>query len=144
LGHFVANLIVGKLDPEALSRSFLIFPKVLEQMNHSTVARFVNDGLKVLQSQSVQEKKVLVLYSGAAAFMLKAATALKVFYQNLIHFTCMAHGIHVAEEVRSNFPDVNKLISSTKKVLVKAPQCVQCYRNQMPNVALPPDPVLTR
>jgi hypothetical protein len=26
-GRFVANLIVGKLDPEAPSRSFLIFPK---------------------------------------------------------------------------------------------------------------------
>jgi hypothetical protein len=48
LGRFVANLIVGKLDPEAPSKSFLIFSKVLEHTNHSTVARFVNDGLKVL------------------------------------------------------------------------------------------------
>jgi hypothetical protein len=48
--------------------------------------------------------------------MPKAATALNVFYQNLIHFTCMAHGLQrVAEEVRSNFPDINKLISLTKK-----------------------------
>jgi hypothetical protein len=48
--------------------------------------------------------------------------------------------------VRSNFPDVKKLISSTKKkkVFVKAPQRVQCYINQLANMALPPEPVLTR
>jgi hypothetical protein len=75
----------------------------------------VTDGVKVFWPQSIQEKKVLVLYSDATACVLKA-TALKLFYQNLIHFTCMAHGLQrVAEEVRSNFPDVNKLISSTKK-----------------------------
>jgi hypothetical protein len=72
----------------------------------------MNDGLKVLWPTSLQEGKVLVLYSDSAAYMLKAATALNVFYQNLIHFTCMVHGPQrVAEEVRSNFPDVNKLIS---------------------------------
>jgi hypothetical protein len=86
--------------------------------NHSTVARFVNDGLKVLWPQSVQEEKVLVLYLDATAYMLKAATALKVSFQNLIHFTCVARGLQrVAEEVRSNFPYVNKLTSSTKKFL---------------------------
>jgi hypothetical protein len=120
LGCFVAKLIIGILDPEAPSRSFLIFSKVLEHTNHSTVAQFVTDGMKVLWPQSIQEEKVL--YSDATACVLKA-TALKLFYQNLIHFTCMAHGLQrVAEEVRSNFPDVNKLISSTtKKVFVKAP-----------------------
>jgi hypothetical protein len=89
---------------------------VLEHTNHSTVARFVNDGLKVLWPQSVQEEKVLVLYSDATAYIPKAATALKVFYQNLLYFSCMTHGLRVVEEVRSDFPDVNKLIpSSTKK-----------------------------
>jgi hypothetical protein len=116
LVRFVAKLIVGKLDPEAPFRSFLIFSKVLEHTNYLTVARFVNDGLKVLwpNTRSVQEEKVLVLYSDAASYMIKATTTLKVFYQNLIHFTCMTHGLqHVAEVVITNFPYVNKLISST-------------------------------
>jgi hypothetical protein len=86
---------------------------VLEHTNHSTVARFVKDGLKELWPQEAGGK-VLVLYSDAAAYMLKASTALKAFYQNLIHFSCMAHGLlRGEEEVRSNFPVVNKLISST-------------------------------
>jgi hypothetical protein len=80
LGRFVANLIVGKLDPEAHSKSFVIFSKVFENTNHSAVARFVKDGLKVMWPHSVQEEKMLVSYSDAADYMLKAATALKVFY----------------------------------------------------------------
>jgi hypothetical protein len=59
---------------------------------------------------------VLILYSDAAAYVLKAATALKVFYPNLINFTCLAHGLQrIAAEVRAKFPQVNKLISITKK-----------------------------
>nr|CAD7202661.1 unnamed protein product [Timema douglasi] len=72
-----------------------------EQMNHSTIAKFINDGLKVLWSNSVCEEKVFVMYSDTAAYMIKAATALKVFSPNLIHFTCLPHALqHTAEEVR--------------------------------------------
>jgi hypothetical protein len=64
---------------------------------------------------------VQILYSDSAANMLKAATALKVFYPNLIRFTCLAHGLqHVAEEVRAKFSQENKLISLTK-IFLKAP-----------------------
>jgi hypothetical protein len=59
LGCFVAKLIVGKLDPEAPCRSFQIFSKVLEQTNHSTVARFVNNGLKILRPQVYRRKRCL-------------------------------------------------------------------------------------
>jgi hypothetical protein len=75
--------------------------------------------------------------------MPKAATALKVFYQNLIHFTSVAHGLQrVVEEVTS--PMLTNLFHQQKKVFVKAPQRVQCYRNQLPDVTLPPEQVLTR
>jgi hypothetical protein len=74
------------------------------------VEKFVNDRLKALWPTRVNEK-VLILYSDAAAYMLKAATVLDVIYPNFIHFTCLAHGLKsVAEEVRAKFPEVNKLI----------------------------------
>jgi hypothetical protein len=48
--------------------------------------------------------------------MLKAATALKMFYPNLIHFTCLAYVLQrVAKEIRAKFTQVNKLISMTKE-----------------------------
>jgi hypothetical protein len=60
---------------------------------------------------------VLILYSRDAAYVLKVATVLKVFYPNVIHFTYMAHGLQcVAEEVRAKFYQVNKLILMTKCV----------------------------
>jgi hypothetical protein len=46
----------------------------------------------------VREEKVQILYSDCVAYMVKATTVLKVFYPNLIHSTCLAHGLqHVAE-----------------------------------------------
>jgi hypothetical protein len=108
VGHFIANLVAGKLGIGVPSNPHLVCSKVLHHIDHSTVARSFNDG--------VHEEKVLVLYSYAVAFMLKAATVLKVFHPNMIHFTCLAHGLrHVAEYVRAKFPEVNKLISATKK-----------------------------
>jgi hypothetical protein len=93
VGRFIANLVSCKLDIEVPSNLHLICSKVLHHTDHSTVAKFVNGGLKVLWPTGVQEEKLLILYSYAAACMLKAATALKVFHQNLIHFTCLAHGL---------------------------------------------------
>nr|CAH7762359.1 unnamed protein product [Callosobruchus chinensis] len=77
--------------------------------------------------------------------MVKAGQALKVFYPKLLHITCLAHGLHrVAEEIRKEFGIVNKLISSTKKVFLKAPSRVQAYKERLPNLALLPEPILTR
>jgi hypothetical protein len=118
---FIANLVAGKLDIEVSSNPHLICSRVLCHTNHSTVARFVNDGLRVLWSNRVHEEKVLILYSDVAAYVLKATTALKVFYTNLTHFTSLAHGLqHVADEVRAKFPQMNKSISMTEKVFLKA------------------------
>jgi hypothetical protein len=71
--------VAGTLDIEVPSYTHLICSKVLHHTIHFNFARFVNDGLQVLLPTSgVHEEKVLILYSDAAAFVLKAANALKV------------------------------------------------------------------
>ena len=50
----------------------------------------------------------------------------------------------MAEQVRKQFSDVNKLISSVKKVLIRAPFRVRAFQQNLPNVPLPPEPILTR
>jgi hypothetical protein len=45
-------------------------------------------------------------------------------------------GNRVAEHIRNEFPDVNVLISSVKKVFIKSPLRVQLYREKLPNVLL--------
>jgi hypothetical protein len=93
MGCFIMSLVAGKLDTEVPSNPHLFYSEVLHHTYHSTVARFVNDGLKVLWPTGIREEKVLILFSDAVAYMLKAATSLKMFYPNLIHFTCLAHGL---------------------------------------------------
>jgi hypothetical protein len=69
--------------------------------------------------------------------MLKIAKALKVFYPNLIHVTSLAHGLHrIAEKIRAQFPAVNDLIASGKKLFLKAPARVQFYNDCLPEVPL--------
>lgn len=52
----------------------------------------------------------------------------------------MAHGVNrVAEEIRNQFPIVNDFINN-----VKAPLRVQLYKETLPDVPLPPKPILTR
>jgi hypothetical protein len=103
----------------------------------------VNEQLKVLWPTGVHEK-VLILYSDAVA-MLKATTALKVFYPNSIHFTFLAHGLQRGtKEVRAKFPQVNKLISTREKVFLKAAYREQSYKQHWPDAPLPSEPVPTR
>lgn len=145
MGRQVANLIVGKLCDENTTKPHLLACKILEKTNNATIARFVNSGIKILWPNGNFEEKVLLLITDAAAYMLKAGMNLKVFYPNLIHLTCVVHGFNrVAEEIRLNFPLVNKLISSVKKVFLKAPLRIECYRSKLENVPLPPEPILTR
>jgi hypothetical protein len=102
--RFIVNLVAGKLDTKVPSNPHLICSKVLHHTNHSTVARFVNDGPTVFWPTGVHEK-VLIMYSDAAEYTLKAATALEVFYPNLIHFTCLALGMQcVARRLKPSSP----------------------------------------
>jgi len=46
-GHSVANLLVGRLDPDKFFAPHLVSVKFLEKTNHATISRFVLDGLSV-------------------------------------------------------------------------------------------------
>jgi len=105
----VANLLVGILKSNHPTRSFLLACKVLVKTNRSTVARFVNDGLKLLWPLGGNDEKVLLMLSDAVPYMVKTGQSLTVFYANLIHVTCVAHVFNrVAEKVTEIYPDVNK------------------------------------
>lgn len=85
------------------------------------------------------------MLSDAAPYMTKAAHNLKPFYSNLVHVTCVAHGIHrIAEKIIDTFSDINDLINNGKKVFSKAPYRIQLYKEMLPNTHLPPQPIITR
>ncbi|KAL4100863.1 hypothetical protein QTP88_020892 [Uroleucon formosanum] len=77
--------------------------------------------------------------------MVKAGSAIQIFYPKMLHVTCLAHALYrVAEQIRSDFPLVDKLISSVKKVFLKCPARIQIFKNEAPELSLPPEPVITR
>lgn len=144
VGRYVANILVGKLTVTEYGAPHLLASKVLERTNNSTIARFVNDSFHVLWPEEIKEEKVLIMYSDAAPYMLKAARALQVFYPSMLHFTCLAHGLHrVAEQIRNMSPEVDHIISNVKKVFLKAPLRVEYYKSAC-DLPLPPQPILTR
>ncbi|KAH6933145.1 hypothetical protein HPB50_012496 [Hyalomma asiaticum] len=136
---------VGKLDAKEKTTPFLVCSKQLEKTSGDTIAYFVNSSLRVLYPSGSHDDRVLLLYTDAAAYMLKDGALLKVFYPELLHVTCLAHGLHrVCEELRKSFSSVNELIAAGKAVFLKAPSRVRAFKEQLPDVPLPPEPVVTR
>lgn len=145
-GRYIAHLLIGILKDNVSNRSYLISSKQLEKTNNVTMSRFIQEGLSnFFLPEAVPLEKTLLLVSDAAPYMVRSAINLKVFYPNLLHVTCLAHGLNrVAEEIRNQFPMVNELISNVKKVFLKAPLRIQMYKDRLPDRPLPPRPVTTR
>jgi len=142
-GRYIANVVVGALKSQ--SKPYLLTTEVLEHTNHHTVAKVFNEALQLLWPAGIMYEKVLLFVSDAAAYMKKAGDGLKVLFPKMIHVTCVAHGLHrVAETIRVYYPEVDRLISSTKKVFCKAPNRVRLFRTIAPDIPLPPQPILTR
>lgn len=116
-----------------------------EKKSGDTIAYFVNSSLRVLYPSGYHDDRVLLLYTDAAAYMQKAAALPKVFYPELLHVTCLARGLHrVCEELRKSFSSVNELIAAGKAVFLNAPSRIRAFKEQLPDVPLPPEPVITR
>uniref|UniRef100_A0A914HSA2 DUF659 domain-containing protein n=1 Tax=Globodera rostochiensis TaxID=31243 RepID=A0A914HSA2_GLORO len=138
-GRYVANLIIGVLDCK-LNKPVLVAVKYLEKTNNETIACFVNDNLRTF----ISAENLLLFVTDGARYMIKAAKGLKMFYPNLIHLTCVCHGLNrVCEAIRAHFVDVDELIASTKKVFSKAPSRVAKFR-ELCDLPLPPRPIITR
>ncbi|KAJ4446446.1 hypothetical protein ANN_13142 [Periplaneta americana] len=118
-GRYVANVFVGKMDSIDAGSPHLIMCTVSEKTNHATIARTVKYALRLLWPTTEHEERLLALTNNAA-YVLKAAGTLQVIYPKMIHITCIVHSLHrTAEEIRSQHPKPNNLISSVKKAFVK-------------------------
>lgn len=63
----------------------------------------------------------------------------------MLHITCKLHALHIAAEtIRANFPEVNALITNTKRVFLKSPKRTSEFHKQCPGIPEPPEPILTR
>lgn len=147
MGRYMANVIIGTMEATQtdLSSVFLLTTEEMERANSSTVAQLFTNSLMLLWPHGIRHDDVLLFVTDAAPYMKKAAKALKVLFPKMLHLTCLAHGLHrIAEEVRSLYPHVDKLVSNTKKVFLKSPSRIRVFKDMAPELSLPPQPVLTR
>jgi len=144
LGRPICVVLAGPLDGQFLERPFLINLVNIDSTNNQTVQQCVNSSLFKLLGEKLNYKKIRLFVTDGVAYCIKAGQGLASVYPNLIHCTCLAHGLNrVAELVRYSFPKVDQLIAEVKKVFVK------CARRRADfsatcQIPLPPEPVLTR
>ncbi|KAL4126775.1 hypothetical protein QTP88_010984 [Uroleucon formosanum] len=144
-GRFVANVIIGVLRTDGPGEIFLLNTEELEKANHQTIFKLFDKSMSILWQQGVHHDNVLLFLSDAAPYMVKSGKVIQALYSKMIHVTCIVHGFHrVAEEVRSYFNIVDQLISSVKKVFLKAPTRSRIFKNEAPDIPMPPRPILNR
>ncbi|KRX71701.1 CGG triplet repeat-binding protein 1 [Trichinella sp. T6] len=93
VGRFVANVVIGTLEADQPSKEYLLTSEVLEKSNSSTIAQLFTSSLAVLWPEGIRHENVLLFVTDAAPYMKKAAGALKVLFPNMLHLTCLAHGL---------------------------------------------------
>lgn len=146
-GFKVANVLVGALEENCPMRGHLIASKVLEATNSRTIADAVNSSLQDFWGDKYAENKAkfLLFLTDGVNYMKAAGRILKETYRNILHVTCLAHGLHrIAETIRRCYPNVDKLIANVKKVFLKAPSRIRLFHEILPNTPLPPEPITTR
>jgi len=90
--------------------------KELEKANHSTISKLFDRSMSILWPAGIQHDNVLLFLSDGLPYMVKSGEVLKSLYSKMILVACVVHGLHkVADEVRSQFHVVDKVISSVKK-----------------------------
>lgn len=145
-GRQIANVIVGALLEDAVGTPHVLSSKKLEQTNNISITDTVKNALDNLWGlDHNKHEKVLLLLTDGVGYMQKAGRTLKKIYPDLLHVTCLAHGLNrVADQVRVLFPEVNKLISNVKKVFRKSPKRIKAFKEMVNGIPLPPNPTIIR
>lgn len=68
----------------------------------------------------------MLVVTDGAPYMVSAMRSLKILYPQMLHVTCLAHGLNrVADFIRLYFENVNSLIANCKAVFLKV--CMYRY-----------------
>ena len=101
--------------------------------------------IQLLWPKKILYENILLSCTDAAAYMVNSMDGLSVLNPKMVQVTCLALALHrVAELVRTSYPDVNRLICSAKNIFIEAPQRVQKFKEDNPEIPLPLTPVVTR
>ena len=116
-GRFVCNVLVGALNGQP-SKPMLLLVKFLDQVNTGSICQTVNETCSLLWKGNIECARLLLVVSDQASYMVSAIRCLKEtkMYPNMHHITCIVHALHrVSELIRSNYEEVNNLVTALKK-----------------------------
>lgn len=110
----------------------MLTSEVLDKANHQTTCKLFDGSLFLLWPNGLRRDDIFLFITNAAPYMVKAARSLNAFFTNMIHLTCIAHGLHhIAEKIRKHFQKVNHLISNGKTIFLKASSRVLFFKTEL-------------
>jgi len=71
---------VGVLDSEVPGKVMLVNCEHLEKTNSTTIAQLFDRSMNLIWPQGVEHNNVLLLVSDVAPYMVKAGSAIKIFF----------------------------------------------------------------
>eukprot|EP00095_Tigriopus_kingsejongensis_P009613 maker-scaffold1451_size40729-snap-gene-0.2 protein:Tk09613 transcript:maker-scaffold1451_size40729-snap-gene-0.2-mRNA-1 annotation:"PREDICTED: uncharacterized protein LOC100902024" len=135
-GRSMTAILASPLDGQTLDRPFIIDCVDIITANNVTLQQAVIKSLSRLFGDEVDFNKLRVFLTDGAPYCIKAGLGLKSLCPNMLHITCLAHGVNrVAELARVTYPKANRLISEVKKKFVKSSHR---KRENLPLSAKPP------
>lgn len=113
-GHYVVNVIIGTQEINSPGKIFLLNSEVSDKVSYATnptISRLFDKSLIIYCGPKEMGVKIFCYIN-----MVKAGKSLKIFYPKMEHITCVAHIMYlVCEEIKLQFPKVNKLFSNMKQ-----------------------------
>ena len=142
-GKAVAAVLIGILGDDELSKPQLFNVVELERTNATTITQIVNTTFMEINGCEKYEKLRLFM-TDAASYMIKAGSDLKSLYPNLLHVTCMAHGVQrVVDLIRENHPYTDELVANMKAIFTNCSRRKRLWTEKT-ELPLPPEPVIVR
>ena len=109
--------MAGTLCKMGYSIPYLIEVAVLEKTDNSTVTQLIISTLAKLHGSDNKDDKMGLLISDAATYMIKFGNNLKNTFTQMLHVTCLAHGLNrVPEFVRIENPEADIFVTKMKKL----------------------------
>ena len=113
-GRAIAGVLIGVLDGTN-RKPCLVEVAELERTDNLLIGQLVNNTLAILFNV-IPYNKFKLFISVAASYMILTADRIKSgFYPNLVHITCLAHGLNrLAEFLRSKHSTTDLFIGQMK------------------------------
>eukprot|EP00095_Tigriopus_kingsejongensis_P010695 snap_masked-scaffold1306_size49381-processed-gene-0.0 protein:Tk10695 transcript:snap_masked-scaffold1306_size49381-processed-gene-0.0-mRNA-1 annotation:"PREDICTED: uncharacterized protein LOC100902024" len=139
-GRSMTAILASPLDGQSLDQPFMSDCVGIITANKVTLQQAVIKSLSKLFGDKVDFNKLRVFLTDGAPYCIKAGLGLKSLCPNMLHITCLAHGVkRVAELARVTYPKANRLISEVKKIFVKSSHRKREFATFC-KVPLPPEP----